>query len=276
MDMPEGRRRAREMQFDDFFLSEGVAVEVQTANMGLRIASALIDLVAIFAVLVMSLTAWFKVYGFLDDAMFGAGVTVLTVLSIFVLPFLLEVALDGRTLGKLALGIRVVRSDHGALTPRHCAVRALVRVAEMGFFSGLPSLVCMFVTRRTQRIGDLAAGTVVIRDRVRLPAPVTPTVPPALMSWVSQADLATLPADLSLRIRSLLSRASALHPVSLEHQSQLLAKEASAYVMPQPPPGTPALPFLQAVMAERFRRDNQRLARQQGASDRILPSLSRS
>lgn len=276
MDIPEGRRRAREMQFDDFFLSEGVAVEVQTANIGMRIASALIDLIAIFATLIVSLTAWFKIYGFLDDAMFGAGLTVITVLTTFVSPFLLEVALDGRTLGKLALGIRVVRSDHGALTPRHCAIRALVRVVEISFFSGVPSLICMFATRRTQRLGDLAAGTMVIRDRVRLPTPVTPLVPAHLAPWATQADLAVLPADLSLRIRSFLARTSTLHPQSLERQAQLLAREAAAYVMPQPPPGTAALVFLQAIMAERFRRDHERLLRLQAASDKVLPSLSRS
>lgn len=275
MEHPEGMRRARQLQFDAFFLSEGVAVEVKTANLGLRITSGIIDLLIINATMSLGLFGLSQASYLLDDALLHAGQIATVVLSYFLLPFLLEVALDGRTIGKLALGIRVVRSDHGALTSRHCAVRALVRIAELSFFFGFPSVVCMAITRRTQRIGDLAAGTFVIRDRIRLPRPVTPQIPEFLTAWVTQADLAVLPADLSFRTRSFLTRASSMNPESREHQALLLANEASAFVLPPPPAGTPPLAFLQAIMAERYRRDGERLRRLQATSDRILPPLGK-
>lgn len=271
------RRRAREQQFDDFFLGEGVAVEVQTANIGLRIASALIDL-AIIAFTMIAFETFIDIFFHPQLEQFEVASQVVIHLLVFLtsalfLPMLFEILLDGRTVGKLAVGTRAVRTDHGALSIRHSAVRALTRVAEFLFFNGLPSLICMFATARTVRLGDLAAGTLVIRDRVPLPLPITPQIPIMLQQWVTRTDLGTLPADLSLRIRILMQRSGSMDPQSLLRQSEVLAREAAPYVLPPPPAGTPALPFLQAITAERCRRDSLRLQRNDALARRVLPPL---
>jgi uncharacterized RDD family membrane protein YckC len=80
---------------------------------------------------------------------------------------------NGQTLGKRLMGIRVV-SDRGVpITGAQAVIRNLVGVVD-GFapFMYMPGLVCMFLTRRFQRLGDLAAGTMVVveqrRKRARL------------------------------------------------------------------------------------------------------------
>lgn len=83
----------------------------------------------------------------------------------------------GRTLGKLALGVRVVRADGGPPTWRHVIVRNLLRPLDMFPFPlmylvaapppGLIGLLLILVTRRNQRLGDLVGGTTVVRSGQR-------------------------------------------------------------------------------------------------------------
>src|SRR5439155_1440901 len=73
----------------------------------------------------------------------------------------------GRTPGKQALGIRVVMETGHAVTPTAATVRNLVRLLDCYFplVPLLPGLVMVFLHPRNPRLGDLAAGTVVVRDR---------------------------------------------------------------------------------------------------------------
>ena len=76
----------------------------------------------------------------------------------------------GRTVGKKAMGIRVIETYGYPLSFWSALVRNLLRAADgLGFYG--PGFICMLCTRRFQRLGDLAAGTIVIHDReVRLPS----------------------------------------------------------------------------------------------------------
>jgi len=86
------------------------------------------------------------------------------VLGYFVL---FEALNGGRTLGKQALGIRVVMATGHPVTPTAAVVRNLVRLLDCYFplLPVLPGFLFAFLQRRNQRPGDLAAGTVVVRDR---------------------------------------------------------------------------------------------------------------
>jgi len=72
-----------------------------------------------------------------------------------------ELWMNGQTPGKRSQKIRVVREDGGALTFTACAIRNLLRVVD-GEGGYMVAGVCMFLTRKSQRLGDLAAGTVVV------------------------------------------------------------------------------------------------------------------
>ena len=77
-----------------------------------------------------------------------------------------EVLANGRTAGKAALGLRVVSQTGLSINPAQAILRNLVRFVDVAppFF---PGVVAMVFTRRLQRLGDLAAGTIVVRDRSR-------------------------------------------------------------------------------------------------------------
>src|SRR3546814_5251935 len=106
--------------------------------------------------------------------------------TLFRSPTTVETVTRGRSLGKRAVGGRIVRADGGAIGFRHAFLRALLGVLELWFTLGsLAALVGAF-TPRAQRLGDLLAGTYSERTRTRpLPAPA-PGIPPALAGWAQE------------------------------------------------------------------------------------------
>jgi uncharacterized RDD family membrane protein YckC len=79
-----------------------------------------------------------------------------------------EVVFNGRTLGKMLFKLRVISTDGRPINGMQAALRNLLRFADM-FPTPITGLICMTITSRFQRIGDLAAGTMVIVDRARRP-----------------------------------------------------------------------------------------------------------
>lgn len=97
-----------------------------------------------------------------------------TLLSVFLIEWgyfaFFEWLWAGQTVGKKAMGLRVIETHGYPLSAWSAMVRNIVRFADtIGFYG--PSLVSMLMSRRMQRLGDLAAGTIVIQERpVRLPS----------------------------------------------------------------------------------------------------------
>ena len=98
----------------------------------------------------------------------GLAIVVL-VLIIVGYPVAFETLTRGRSLGKLALGLRVVRDDGGAARFRQALIRGLFEVVEIWILLGVPAIICSLLNSRGKRIGDLAAGTVVVRERTPKP-----------------------------------------------------------------------------------------------------------
>jgi uncharacterized RDD family membrane protein YckC len=71
----------------------------------------------------------------------------------------------GRTLGKRVAGIRVVQQNGLPITPAQAAIRNLVRIVDMLPVLYLTGGACALIDARGRRLGDLAAGTVVVRTR---------------------------------------------------------------------------------------------------------------
>ena len=97
----------------------------------------------------------------------------------------------------------------------------------------------MLISQRGKRLGDFAAGTYVIRDRVTLRLPLPPPMPPQLANWARTADLASLPTGLALGIRQYLGRFPTLDPQSRQRVGDDLVTEVRRYVAPAPPAGAP-------------------------------------
>jgi uncharacterized RDD family membrane protein YckC len=204
-----------------------------------------------------------------DQALRAVATLVLTVTVLVALPTAVETLTRGRTLGKLVFGLRTVRDDAGPISFRHAFVRALVGVVEIWVLSGVPALVCALVSARGKRLGDMVAGTYVVRERFARPTVRPATMPPQLAGWAASADVAPLPDGLALAARQFLDRAATLNPASRAALGSQLADQALTRVSPPPPPGQHPEAVLAAVLAERRRRDELRLARDQQLRDRL-------
>jgi uncharacterized RDD family membrane protein YckC len=246
---------------DDLVTGEAVALDLPPAGLGTRITSGLIDLVA---TLVLAFALGFLLL------LAAAGTTsalvwaayVLTMVGCFlVLPSALETLTRGRSLGKLAMGLRTVRDDGGPISFQHAFTRALVGVVEIYVASGVPAFFSALVSARGKRLGDHAAGTYVVHERVRLSLPPPVPMPPPLQAWARSADVAPLPVGLALAIRQFLGRVHQITPQSRALMATRLADQTTPYVSPPPPPGTPPEAFLAAVLATRRERDATRLRR---------------
>lgn len=252
----------------DVVTGEAVALDLRVAQLPSRLLAALIDLTVMVGVLyfVLILGAQLLVLGGGDSALAAALVVVLIVAVFLGYPVVFETLTRGRTLGKMALGLRVVRVDGGPITFRHALVRGLLGlvlerpgIILTGFGPAL-GLVVALANRDGRRVGDLAAGTTVVKERTPLRSPWRPLMPPPLAGWASTLDLTGVDDGLALSVRDFLSRANELAPVPREEVGQALAAELAGRTAPPPPPGTPGWAFLSAVLVERRRRDEHRSA----------------
>src|SRR3990170_2181986 len=160
---------------DDLVTGEAVALDLPPASVGLRIASGLIDVAVTVALLFLVLLVS-TVAAIGTDAALATVALIGSIILVFVVvPTTLETLTRGRTLGKLALGLRTVRDDAGPISFQHAFIRALIGFVEIYSFGGAPAFFSALLSSRGKRLGDFAAGTYVVRERVKLqlapPAP---------------------------------------------------------------------------------------------------------
>ncbi|MBI1377094.1 MAG: RDD family protein [Frankiales bacterium] len=192
------------------------------------------------------------------DAAAVTAISLVGVVAIIVgLPTAIETLARGRSVGKIAAGLRVVRDDGGPVRFRHAFVRALFMIIDFWLLTGAVGLITALLSSRGTRLGDHFAGTVVIRERVPAAASVrlqTYAMPPVLEPWAATLDLSRLPDVTAGQARQFLTRAASLDPGVRATMGLGLAAEISAYVVPPPPTGTPPETYLMAVLTERMRR----------------------
>lgn len=235
---------------------EAVALDVRTAGLASRMLAALVDALiqGVLLFVLFLLVGLFGGGG--SDAAFAALAVVAVVTAGLVYPVLFETLMRGRTPGKAALGLRVVRDDAGPISFRQAFVRGLIGfVVErpgMTFYSA--AVITSLANESGKRLGDLAAGTVVIQERVIAPNAVVAQMPPPLAAWASTLDLSRLPDELALSVRTFLARSPSMTDAARAELGSRLAAAVSAVVTPEPPPGTPGWAYLSAVLAERRQR----------------------
>ena len=256
---------------DDMVTGEGVAVEVPVASVAARMASGAIDVVLTVVVLVGGFIGFGLALGGASEAVEGIVAIVWSTLVIVGLPATVETISRGRTLGKMALGLRAVRDDGGPVTGRHALVRALIAYVEVYLLFGMPALVTAMVHPRAKRLGDMAAGTVVVSQRASLRLTPPPGMPPPLHQWARSADISPLPSGLTVAVRQFLSRAPGLSAESRRTIGLDLLRATLPHVSPPPPGGFHPEAVLSAVVAERRRRDLERLWRDERLRTRVLP-----
>lgn len=139
--------------------SQNVLLEYEPASIGERIIATLLDYLVFFGwvLLVFAVPA-------------GLGITMSTFYTVFAfLPILFydllcEWLLNGRSVGKLAMGIRVVKLDGSQPNLGAYLIRWLLRIIEsVSFFGGLVPIITVAANGKGQRLGDIAAGTTVVK-----------------------------------------------------------------------------------------------------------------
>lgn len=232
---------------------EAVVLEFETAGMASRMLAAFIDallqLVLLFAVL-------FAAFGVAElgvdvGGLANAFLYVVLFLLVFGYPAAFETLWRGRTPGKAALGLRVVTVEGAPIRFRHAAIRAILGLLDKYVFSAIVGVVALLLTRRNQRLGDLVAGTIVLRERSGAGAPtaVRFDVPRGLEGYVASLDVSRLGHDDYGTIRSFLLRASSLSAPARDMIARQLATPLLGRLHTAPPAGVPAEVFLACVAA---------------------------
>jgi uncharacterized RDD family membrane protein YckC len=232
---------------------EGVLLETRPAAFASRMLGGIIDAAAYVAGIITVLV----LVGELGGGDYSGSIfTILTMVVVFVVvPTTIETLTRGRSLGKLAMGMRIVRDDGGPVTVRHTFLRALVGVFELWLTFGVVAIITSVLHPRGKRLGDMLAGTYSARVRGRRTDVVAVQMPPHLYGWAASADIARLPDGLALAVRQFLARARMLHPASRVELGTRLTAQVQAYVRPLPPAGVHPEDFLAAVIAERRSRE---------------------
>lgn len=252
---------------------EAVSLDLRPTSFVLRAAGTIIDFLLYVTAYVLFMFLLFQLVGFLqiDQAMIAALVIAGLVLCLVVAPTAVELASHGRSLGKLAIGARIVRDDGGAIGFRHAFIRALVGLLEIYLTLGGFAAIVGLIAPKSKRLGDLIAGTYSQHERLSRTSPPVYGVPAELAQWALTADVARMPDALARRISAFLAEAPRFTPATRVRLSGQLANEASAYVSPLPVVGPEV--FLAGVAAVRRDRELQALTLERQTLDRLAPTL---
>ncbi|MFJ3439298.1 RDD family protein [Streptomyces cyaneofuscatus] len=239
---------------------DAVVLELRPARLPSRALAAAIDLAVVFCVFILVSVVVGIASVTLDEAAVAAIGVALFLLVLIGGPIAVETLSHGRSLGKLACGLRVVRDDGGPIRFRHALVRGAMGAVEILMTFGVVASIASLVSARGRRLGDVFAGTLVIRERVTAKRSVAvPPPPPWLAGRFSQLDLSAVPDELWLAIRQYLTRMRQLDPGVGRSMAARLADEVVARTGIAPPQGIPAAAFLAAVVHERQARDARRV-----------------
>ncbi|WP_410630259.1 RDD family protein [Amycolatopsis sp. cmx-4-83] len=241
---------------------EAVVLDLRVAKLASRALAMALDVLIQFALLLAAFIVLTLTVPGEDEALAVTLILVIVVLILVGYPVLAETLSRGRSLGKLAVGLRVVRVDGGPIRFRHALVRGLagfvVDFWTLGLF-GAVAVIVSLCSSDGRRVGDFLAGTLVVRERVpETTGHPAMAMPPGLEGWAAHLDLTRLPDDLALASRQFLTRFAQLRPEAAQALGWSLARQVSEALGTPVPPGVPAWAFLAAVLAERRNRDHAR------------------
>jgi uncharacterized RDD family membrane protein YckC len=201
---------------------EGVDLELPLAGLGSRFIGLLLDTMIQAAVITIAILAFEQAGITLGAVIFSSG----AVLAIIAYDVIFEVAGGGRTPGKRASGVRVVMDAGGPVGLRASLIRNIIRLVEGFATAYIPAVISVLVSRNNQRLGDHAAGTIVIRDRRVIPD--EPYIPQAGRD-TGALDVTGVSEDEIAIVRSYLARRVDLAP----HARRSLAAQLAGRLRPQ-------------------------------------------
>ncbi len=254
---------------------EAVTLELPVARLGSRTLAVFIDLI-LESVLFFGLALGFAALPLnLDSDLQGTFVLLLFLAVLVGYPVFTTMLFHGRTIGKMVMGLRVLRDDGGPASFTAVLMREGVGVLleKPGITLGVCAILTSMGSERAKRLGDMVGGTIVVLERVPQQNLAPVMMPPPLAGWAATVDLSRIPDSLGMGIRQFLARAPQLDPAARERVGGQLAAQVAALTSPPPPPGTPGWAFLTAVLAERRRREELRAHRPTGPAAPLPPPV---
>ncbi|GAB3486478.1 RDD family protein [Nocardiopsis coralliicola] len=239
---------------------DAVVLDLRPAGFATRSLAVLLDLFVQGGLMVGALLAVAGVANGLDAAAAAAVQVGMTALIMVGYPTAFETLTRGRSLGKFALGLRVVGTDGSPEQFRQALARALCGVVEFWLSSGAVALITSLLNSDGRRVGDFAAGTVVVSERSRGGRGADIEMPEALAGWAAGAELSGLSAETAGMARQYVQRYGELSEQARYEMGVGIADQVARSVSPPPPPGVSPPEYLSAVLAERRRREELRSA----------------
>lgn len=193
---------------DGIVTPEAVVLDVETAGVAARVFAGLIDFLIQLALLfVMSIVL--ALLGVVATSSVNLGYVLLIAFVMMGYPVLSETLMRGRTIGKKAMGLRAVTLEGAPVRLRHTLLRMMGGLVDRYLPPlGVTGLLFVLGSSRHQRVGDLLAGTMVIRDpdRTLLPPAVWFPVPPGLEAFAATIDPTAMTDEQYTVLRSFLMR----------------------------------------------------------------------
>lgn len=242
---------------DGIVTPEAVVLELETAGFASRVLAALIDLAILAGIYLVVLVLVALAFGSADDSTSFTIAVVMIFALIFLYPIVFETAMRGRTPGKSAVRLRAVTAHGAPIGIREATLRSMGGVVDKLLPpGGITGALFVLWTPRHQRVGDLIAGTIVIRDpRGYVPAPALWfSVPHGLEGYAVTLDPTAITIEQYTVVRSFLTRVATLAPnVRAAIAADLANRMASAIHHERNPYVAPEA-FLLCVMARYQRR----------------------
>lgn len=170
---------------------------------------------------------------------------------VFGYPALFE-ARSGQTVGKRVLGLRVVTVEGAPVRFRHATIRSLLQIVDFVLPPIGVSATCVaLLNKRSQRLGDIFAGTIVLRERTGAAFPIPVSFPPlyGFELYARSLDVGGITPEQYAVIRSFLLRVAALTPAARAHLGTKLANAVALSMHHTPPAQVTPETFLVSVAA---------------------------
>lgn len=228
---------------------EGVLLDYRPAGLATRTMGRLIDLSLMAIVVYTAATVGLVLLVGSSAALVVIYLILVGFVVVFGYPVGFEVYGGGRTPGHRATGTKVIRTDGGPIGLRHASIRAMLFLVDGFATTGFAGAVSVLVTRRGQRLGDLAAGTMVIRlDRpVMQPGP-PPRLTPDLRARALEFDRRRLRADDVATARMLVERGAQLREGAQVDLAERVAVRLDTQLGNVRRGGDAAIDFIHAVL----------------------------
>jgi len=234
---------------------EGVELEIELAGIGSRLTARLVD-VAIEAVAIFLAVFVFD-QATDDSSISGALSTALAILLAFLVfwsyDILFEAFNAGQTPGKRWNRLRVIGARGEPESLSMAAVRNLMRLVDEVLTLFLGALISILRSERNQRLGDIAAGTLVVREREPLAGDgARPGVDQARLERAAAWDTTAISDSELITVRQFLERRDQIMPHARAH----LAAELATKLRPRVPGADASAPeeFLELLAAIKARR----------------------